>query len=174
MRVRKTKKSDNFVLKTNYIIGRAGLSYPRHRQLVQFYLILRPRAACLLWLAASMYHWYVDESPINTKRAAKMHFPGGELRMDEECRNIIAISRRAAAAHNGKVPPLGALGSPWPRRPHTESIKTVETCSTRREEHAGRWNFVLAPSEAKLSVDGDHGFPSLFGTWPDLKVHWLT
>ena len=30
--------------------------------------------------------------------------------------------------------------------------KTIVTCSTRRKEHAGRWNFAPAPSEAKLSV----------------------
>ena len=30
--------------------------------------------------------------------------------------------------------------------------KTIVTCSTRRKEHAGCWNFALAPSEAKLSA----------------------
>ena len=30
--------------------------------------------------------------------------------------------------------------------------KTTVTCSTRRKEHAGRWNFALAPSGAKLSA----------------------
>ena len=30
--------------------------------------------------------------------------------------------------------------------------KTIVTCSTRRKEHAARWNFALAPSEAKLSA----------------------
>ena len=49
--------------------------------------------------------------------------------------------------------------------------KTIVTCSNRRKEHAGRWNFALAPSEA---VIGDHGFSSLFVTWPDLRGHWLT
>ena len=30
--------------------------------------------------------------------------------------------------------------------------KTIVTCSTRRKEHAGRWNFDLSSSEAKLSA----------------------
>ena len=30
--------------------------------------------------------------------------------------------------------------------------KNIVTCFTRRKEHAGRWNFALAPSEAKLSA----------------------
>ena len=38
----------------------------------------------------------------------------------------------------------------------------METCSTRREEHAGRSNFVLAPPEAKLTAITDfHHFSAL-------------
>ena len=40
--------------------------------------------------------------------------------------------------------------------------KTIITCSTRRKEHAGRWNFALASSEAKLSaITGFRHFSAL-------------
>ena len=40
--------------------------------------------------------------------------------------------------------------------------KTIVTCSNRRKEHAGRWNFDLAPSEAKLSaITGFRHFSAL-------------
>ena len=38
---------------------------------------------------------------------------------------------------------------------HPRAIKNNVTCSTRREEHAGRWISALAPSEAKLSAITD-------------------
>ena len=39
--------------------------------------------------------------------------------------------------------------------------KNIVTCSTCRQEHAGRWNFALAPSEAKLSaITGFRHFPA--------------
>ena len=45
---------------------------------------------------------------------------------------------------------------------HPWAFKNHETCSTRREEHAGRWNFALAPSEAKLSaITGFRHFSAL-------------
>ena len=40
----------------------------------------------------------------------------------------------------------------WPLKIIRGHSKTIVTCSTRRKEHAGRWNFALAPSEAKLSA----------------------
>ena len=40
--------------------------------------------------------------------------------------------------------------------------KTIVTCSTRPKEHAGCWNFALAPSEAKLSaITGFRHFSAL-------------
>ena len=40
--------------------------------------------------------------------------------------------------------------------------KTIVTCFTRLKEHAGRWNFALAPSEAKLSaITGFRHFSAL-------------
>ena len=36
--------------------------------------------------------------------------------------------------------------------------KNIATCSTRRKKHAERWNFALAPSEAKLSAITVIGF----------------
>ena len=62
----------------------------------------------------------------------------------------------------------------WPIKIIHEYSKTFKkvTCSTRCKEHAVRWNFVLAPWEAK--VIGDHGVSWLFGTWPDLRCDWLT
>ena len=50
--------------------------------------------------------------------------------------------------------------------------KTILTCSTRHEEHAGHWNVALAPSEAKLSaITGFRHFSALDPTseatgWP--------
>ena len=45
---------------------------------------------------------------------------------------------------------------------HPWVFKAIATCSTRRKEHAGRWNFALAPSEAKLSaITGFRHFSSL-------------
>ena len=43
-----------------------------------------------------------------------------------------------------------------------EHSKAIVTCSTLRKEHAGRWNFALAPSEAKLSaIMAFHHFSTL-------------
>ena len=45
---------------------------------------------------------------------------------------------------------------------HPLAFKTIVTCSTRRKEHAGRWNFALAPSEAKLlAITGFRHFSAL-------------
>ena len=45
---------------------------------------------------------------------------------------------------------------------HSGHYKTIETCSTHREEHAGRWNFALASSEATLSaITGFRHFSAL-------------
>ena len=43
----------------------------------------------------------------------------------------------------------------WPLKIIHGHLKTIVTYSTRRKEHAGRWNFALAPSEAKLSAITD-------------------
>ena len=40
----------------------------------------------------------------------------------------------------------------WPQKIIHVHSTTIVTCSTRRKEHAGRWHFALAPSEAKLSA----------------------
>ena len=60
----------------------------------------------------------------------------------------------------------------WPIKIIHGHSKTIVTCSTRRKEHDGRWNFYS--SSIRSEVSGDHGFSSLFGTWPDLRGHWLT
>ena len=42
------------------------------------------------------------------------------------------------------------------------AFKTIVPCSTGRKEHTGRWNFALAPSEAKLSaITGFRHFSAL-------------
>ena len=49
------------------------------------------------------------------------------------------------------------------------ALKTIVACSTRRKEHAGRWNFALAPSETKLSaITGFVTFRHL--TWPQRSL----
>ena len=37
-----------------------------------------------------------------------------------------------------------------------------------------RWTFKFCSSSIRSKVIGDHGISSLFGTWPDLRGHWLT
>ena len=37
-----------------------------------------------------------------------------------------------------------------------------------------RWTLKFCSSSIRSKVIGDHGFSSLFGTWPDLRGHWLT
>ena len=50
----------------------------------------------------------------------------------------------------------------WPLKIIRGHSKTIETCCTCREEHAGRCNFALSPPEAKLSaVTGFRHFSSL-------------
>ena len=50
----------------------------------------------------------------------------------------------------------------WPLKIIHGHSKTTVSCSTRRKEHAGRWNFALAPSEAKLSaITGFRHFSAL-------------
>ena len=50
----------------------------------------------------------------------------------------------------------------WPLKIIHGHSKTIVACSTRRKEHAGRWNFALALSEAKLSaITGFRHFSAL-------------
>ena len=42
-------------------------------------------------------------------------------------------------------------------------FKTIETCSTTKEEHTGRYDFALAPLEAKLSAITGFGHFWVFG-----------
>ena len=37
-----------------------------------------------------------------------------------------------------------------------------------------RWTLKFCSNSIRSKVIGDHGFSSLFGTWPDLRGHWLT
>ena len=37
-----------------------------------------------------------------------------------------------------------------------------------------RWTLTFCSSSIRSKVIGDHGFSSLFGTWSDLRGHWLT
>ena len=36
------------------------------------------------------------------------------------------------------------------------------------------WQLKFCSSSIRSKVIGDHGFSSFFGTWPDLRGHWLT
>ena len=63
---------------------------------------------------------------------------------------------------NGVIRPENYFSNSWPLQIMHGHSKTNVTCSTRHKEHAGRWNFVLATSEAKLSaITGFRHFSAL-------------
>ena len=68
--------------------------------------------------------------------------------------------------------PVNDFSNVWPLKIIHGHSKTIVTCSTRRKEHAGRWNFALAPTEAQLSpIKGFRHFSALDMTsevsgWP--------
>ena len=115
-----------------------------------------------------------------------------QLATGERKPSLTREDRVAIYLRNVNPSPPGLLAHPWvpggggvSRPPPIVTWKNIVTCSTRRKEHTGRWNFALAPSEAKLSaITGfDHfsaldltsevtGWPRTWSLYVNLFVSW--